>query len=113
MHMAVHNLLVRPEFILVDGNSFPLYQDKIGSINHVCIEGGDNIYTAIAAASILAKIERDSYINELCEKNPFLVEYYDLKKNKGYGTKKHMDGIIKYGITDMHRKTFGICREYT
>ena len=74
-----------------------------------CIEGGDNKYCSIAAASIIAKVERDNYIYEMCKKYPILDTYYDLSKNKGYGTAKHMDGIKKYGITQWHRKTFGIC----
>ena len=79
----------------------------------MCVEGGDNKYAHIAAASILAKVSRDEYIEELCENDPTLNEKYDLLKNKGYGTKKHMDGIKEYGISRHHRKTFGICREYS
>ena len=112
MHLAVHNLLVRPEFILVDGNSFPYYQDNIGAIKHECFEGGDNMYTAIAAASILAKVEHDKYIEKMCDNNEELEIKYDLRNNKGYGTSKHINGIKKYGITKWHRKTFGICRSY-
>jgi ribonuclease HII len=82
----------------------------VQQVQHVCIEGGDNTYSCIAAASILAKVARDDYIAELCAKEPDLITRYDLLKNKGYGTKKHMDGIKKYGITQWHRKTFGICR---
>ena len=76
------------------------------------IEGGDNKYTSIAAASILAKVERDKYIEELCISNPELIEYYGIDSNKGYGSKKHMDGIKQHGITKWHRKTFGICKEF-
>ena len=64
-----------------------------------------------AAASILAKVERDNYIYDMCEKYQILNEYYDLSKNKGYGTAKHMDGICKYGITCWHRKSFGLCKD--
>ena len=81
-------------------------------INHICIEGGDNKYCAIAAASILAKTERDKYIEELCEENPELKEKYSIDKNKGYGTRKHLDGINNFGITKWHRKTYGICKHY-
>ena len=56
---------------------------------HIRIEGGDNKYAAIAAASILAKVERDRYISEICEKDPTLEERYDLLKNKGYNKKTH------------------------
>jgi len=76
------------------------------------IEGGDNKYTAIAAASILAKVERDNYISELCEQNPDLAEKYGIDSNKGYGAKKHMDGIKEHGITIWHRRSFGICKNY-
>tara|TARA_B100001093_G_C26612208_1_gene920722 strand:- start:12 stop:758 length:747 start_codon:yes stop_codon:yes gene_type:complete len=103
-------------FLLVDGNDFKPYMrytdDGLMPINHICIEGGDNKYCAIAAASILAKTERDKYINELCEENPELIEKYSIDKNKGYGTKKHLDGIKNNGISKWHRKTYGICKDY-
>ena len=119
MHNAVINVLDQikdddESFILVDGNDFkPLFrnqQGRIYTIPHVTVIGGDNTYSAIAAASILAKVERDAYIADLCDKNESLVEKYDLLSNKGYGTKKHMDGIKEYGITDLHRKSYGICK---
>ena len=108
MHKAIKKLQVRPEHILVDGNSFPIFYDG-DAISHTCIEGGDNKYTPIAAASIIAKVEHDKYINDLCDKYEYLDINYDLRKNKGYGTKNHIEGIKKHGISDWHRKTFGIC----
>jgi len=105
-------------FILVDGNYFKPFtsynkkNNKIESISHVTIEQGDNCMASIAAASILAKVERDKYIEELCNENPILVEYYNIDSNKGYGSKKHLDGIKEHGITKWHRKTFGICKKY-
>ena len=122
MHKAIKNVVSSSEnnnlFLLIDGNDFKPYlnftaEGGFEQISHTCIEGGDNKYAAIAAASILAKVERDRYISEICEKDPTLEERYDLLKNKGYGTKKHMDGIKTYGISKHHRKTFGICREYS
>ena len=104
--------------LLIDGNYFnPItYLDKstnkIQSIPHITVEGGDNKYASIAAASILAKVERDRYIDELCEQNPTLSEYYGIDSNKGYGAKRHMDGIKKHGITIWHRRSFGICKDY-
>ena len=104
--------------LLVDGNYFKPYsllnpsKTKLEYIKYQMIEGGDNKYTSIAAASILAKVERDKYIEELCLQNPELVERYGIDSNKGYGSKKHMDGIKQYGITKWHRQTFGICKEY-
>jgi len=105
--------------LLIDGNYFnPIMilnhkTNKPQIIPYTCIEGGDNKYTAIAAASILAKVERDRYIEELCEENIELKEKYGIDSNKGYGAKKHLDGIKEHGITIWHRKTFGICKTYT
>lgn len=104
--------------LLIDGNYFKpciLYnpkKQKLESLDFICIEGGDNKFTAIAAASILAKVARDQYIFDLCEEYPYLKEQYQLDSNKGYGSKTHMAGILEYGITPWHRKTFGICKNY-
>jgi len=104
---------VNIENILVDGNHFPPYfsakQDQF--LKHVCIINGDNEYLNIAAASILAKVSRDNYIKDLCEKNEIYNKYH-LAKNKGYGTKQHLDAIKEFGITDLHRKTFAPCKNY-
>lgn len=103
--------------ILVDGNDFKPYtymdpvNEIITEVPSVCIIGGDNIQSSIAAASILAKVERDNYIYDLCKAHPKLDEYYDLSKNKGYGTAKQMAGIRQHGITQWHRKSFGICKD--
>jgi len=105
-------------FLLIDGNYFnPITflnkkTNKFDQLKHTCIEGGDNKYTAIAAASILAKVERDKYIEELCSQNPTLAEHYGIDSNKGYGAKKHMDGIKEHGITIWHRRSFGICKNF-
>jgi ribonuclease HII len=103
-------------FLLVDGNDFKPYMryenEMFLPVEHQCIEGGDNKYCAIAAASILAKTERDKYIQELCEENPELKDKYGIHKNKGYGTKEHLVGISNHGISKWHRKTYGICKMY-
>jgi ribonuclease HII len=100
--------------LLVDGNYFKPYVSPTTNekVPYITVEGGDNKYSAIAAASILAKVARDQYINELCEQNPYLGEYYGIDSNKGYGAKKHMEGIKEHGITVWHRRTFGICKNY-
>jgi ribonuclease HII len=104
--------------LLIDGNYFKQLtilnkqKTKLVTVNYETVEGGDNKYTAIAAASILAKVDRDKYIHELCVENPELIERYGIDSNKGYGAKVHMDGIKKYGITKWHRRTFGICKNY-
>ena len=118
MHESIKGIMEENKnyFIIVDGNDFKPYMtfnnDTFKQIQHKCIEGGDNKYCAIAAASIIAKTERDKYIKELCVENPELIEKYGLDKNKGYGTKQHLDGIKNHGISKWHRKTYGICKEY-
>jgi ribonuclease HII len=120
MHQAIKEVMKTTTtmnyLIIVDGNNFkPLtfYDSETESMKEVdtiCVVNGDNTYSAIAAASILAKVERDTYIQELCLEYPKLNEYYGLSKNKGYGTKQHMDAIKHYGITQWHRRTFGLCK---
>ena len=112
MHRALDKLLVKPEHILVDGVYFPVYSNNSQIIPYTCVEGGDNKYLSIAAASIIAKVERDKYIYDLCDKNPDLVEKYEINKNKGYGTFRHIEGIKTHGISKWHRKSFGICKNY-
>ena len=130
MHKAISELLKQNNshtsldsnecyYLLVDGNDFKAYtyycekSHIIKQINHILIEGGDNKFCSIAAASILAKVERDKYIREICSNFPKLNSYYGLLTNKGYGTSKHMDGIKKYGISKWHRTTYGCCKEAT
>ena len=111
MRLCLDNItdIINIDTILVDGNHFDFYSDKNDNyIDHVCVIDGDNIYKSIAAASILAKTYRDEWIYKLVNENPEL-EKYDLRNNKGYGTKKHLDAIREYGITKWHRKSFGIC----
>jgi len=101
-------------YILVDGNDFKpftiLKDDNMVEIPYITIEGGDNKFCSIAAASILAKVERDMYIKELCNKYEKLNLYYNLEKNKGYGTSAHIEGIKKNGISPWHRVTYGLCK---
>jgi ribonuclease HII len=110
-------------YLLIDGNDFipmlhphpqshPHDSKQSMHLHYSTIEGGDNAYASIAAASILAKVSRDEYIIELCKQHPELQEKYDMENNKGYGTKKHMDGIKQHGISEWHRRSFGICKNY-
>ena len=102
------------ELLMVDGKFFKQYtfykDGEIQYVPSVCIEKGDNAYTNIAAASILAKVARDDYIEKLCEKHNDLITKYKINTNKGYGSKHHINGIKEYGICQFHRKTFGLCK---
>jgi len=86
------------DFILVDGDQFHGYD----GIPFETVVGGDNIYTNIAAASILAKTERDLLMKGLSSDFP----EYGWGSNKGYGTKQHRDAIVSEGATDHHRNSF-------
>lgn len=98
MHLALQQLSKKPEFIIVDGNRFKIFND----IPHECIVKGDGKYLNIAAASVLAKTYRDDFMRTLDLEFP----QYDWKKNKGYPTKKHRQAIKEYGITEYHRTSF-------
>lgn len=99
---AVNNLSVKPEHLLIDAVKLNI------DIPQTSIIKGDAKSESIAAASIVAKITRDRMMVELDKKHP----EYDFKHNKGYGTKKHIEAIRKYGIIKEHRKTFAPCDEY-
>ena len=92
--------------LIIDGIG---WENKFTNFNTHSLVKGDNKLYSIAAASILAKVAHDNHINELCDLDCELDNKYNLLKNMGYGTKKHIDGIYKYGITPYHRKTFKPC----
>lgn len=100
MHLALDQLVLRPQYIIVDGNRFKAYKN----IPHTCIVKGDGKYMSIAAASILAKTYRDEFMEKLDKDFPV----YNWKQNKGYPTQEHRDKIKEFGITDFHRKSFNL-----
>lgn len=104
MHLAVNKLDVQPDFLLVDGNGF----NPMKKIPHQCIIKGDSLYYSIAAASILAKTHRDEFMETIHDEYPV----YQWKRNKGYGTQKHIEAIIQYGRSPYHRQSFKISRQY-
>ena len=108
MHKGLDKLNVEPDTILVDGNYFKEYYINGKKIDYECVIKGDNTYISIAAASILAKVYHDEHIEKLCEDNEDLMKY-DLLNNMGYGTKKHLEAIKQYGISEYHRKSFKCC----
>lgn len=98
MQESIAQLQPLPEFIIVDGNRFKPILD----IPFQTIVKGDSKYMSIAAASVLAKNQRDLYMERIHEEYPM----YNWKKNKGYPTEEHREAIRKYGITPYHRKSF-------
>ncbi len=103
MHQALTQLNLTPEHIIVDGNKFKPYK----KIPHQTIVKGDGKYLNIAAASILAKTYRDDTMIELHQQYP----HYRWDSNKGYPTKKHREGIKKYGVTPFHRTSFKLLED--
>jgi ribonuclease HII len=103
MHLALNQLEISPELLLVDGNRFKPYR----KLPHQCIIKGDGIYASIAAASVLAKTYRDEYMQNLHEK----YQMYYWNKNKGYGTPEHRSAIESHGLCRYHRKSFNIGRQ--
>lgn len=96
--------------ICVDGNYFNsfkyFYNNQFYIIKHECMVKGDALCKEISAASILAKVTRDMYIEDFVNEHPDYDEKYKLTKNKGYGTKQHIEGIKLYGYSPYHRKSF-------
>lgn len=96
MIMAINNLEIKPNHILIDAMKLDV------EIPTTSIIKGDLKSLSISAASVIAKVTRDHMLYEIDQEFPM----YDLKNNKGYGTKKHLEGIEKYGITKYHRLSF-------
>lgn len=100
MHRAISGLKVRPLILLIDGNRFYTYED----IPHHTIIRGDATYLSIAAASVLAKTERDRHMEEL----DALCPYYGWRQNKGYPTPGHRKALAEHGPSPYHRLTFNL-----
>ncbi len=97
MIRAVQKLPIKPEIVLVDAMKI-----EIAGIETRSIIRGDKLSASIAAASIIAKVTRDRMADKWAEKYPA----YNLEKNKGYGTRTHIEAIKKFGYTEMHRRSF-------
>ena len=97
MKRAVSGLSVTPDFLLVDGENLP--DPPVPSMG---IIKGDQKSFSISAASIVAKVARDKYMKELESEYP----QYKFAKNKGYGTKEHIQAIRQFGPSPHHRKSF-------
>ena len=97
MRKAVSNLSIKPDLVLVDAVKIPKMD-----ITQVSIIKGDALSVSIAAASIIAKVTRDRLMKEYDE----LYPEYDFKNNMGYGSKKHLEALVKYGPCEIHRRSF-------
>ena len=97
MKRAINKLSIKPELVLIDGTFAPK-----GIKNYKTIINGDEKIKCISAASIIAKTYRDLLMIKLSEK----FNHYAWERNFGYGTKAHMEGLKKFGITSHHRKGF-------
>jgi len=98
MKRAIKKLKKKPTLVLIDGNKLP----NLKNYNLKYVIKGDQKIPSISAASIIAKVSRDRFITALSKK----FENYGWNTNSGYGTKKHLSAIKKFGITKYHRKTF-------
>ena len=103
MQQSVAKLDIRPDLLLVDGNRFR----ALPQLPHRCIVKGDATYYCIAAASVIAKTERDRLMEELAAQYP----PYGWDKNKGYPTADHRAAIAACGITPWHRRSFRLGNE--
>ncbi|MFN3695253.1 MAG: ribonuclease HII [Ignavibacterium sp.] len=97
MKKSVNKLQPMPEIVLIDGNKSFGTNTKL-----IPLVKGDSLSQSIAAASIVAKVIRDRMMNRLSEKYSF----YGWEKNKGYPTKQHIEALLKFGPSPIHRKTF-------
>lgn len=97
MDQAIQKLDPAPDFALIDGN-----RDKGISCAHIAVVRGDGRSANIAAASILAKVSRDRYMEEMARQYP----QYEFERHKGYPTKRHYELLRQYGPCPIHRKTF-------
>ena len=101
MQRAMDGLAVRPDFALIDGNRD---HGRRGAITtpHATVVKGDSLSASIAAASILAKVSRDKYMEEMA----VLYPRYAFERHKGYPTKLHYERLRQYGPCPIHRRTF-------
>lgn len=103
MHRALDKCNIKPELLLIDGNRFNPYRN----IPHQCIIGGDGLFYAIAAASVLAKTYRDEWMRKISKEFPD----YGWETNVGYPTKQHRQAIKEKGVTPHHRLSFRLLPE--
>ncbi|MCR5403821.1 MAG: ribonuclease HII [Butyrivibrio sp.] len=98
MTMAVKSLMVSPKALLIDAVHIP----QLEEIRQISIVKGDTKSASIAAASIIAKVTRDRVMKDLSDRYP----QYNFASNKGYGSQEHIEAIKKFGLCEIHRRSF-------
>jgi ribonuclease HII len=102
MHETIINLNAKPDLFLIDGNYFRLPGEYQNKMNYKTVVKGDSKHFEIACASVLAKVTRDNIMRGYHIRFP----EYNFNKHKGYATTEHYENIKKYGICEIHRKSF-------
>lgn len=106
MRRAIDGLSIQPGLLQIDGNRCPDLPDAYAAITETVV-GGDDLCPAIAAASILAKVERDRQMDELHTMYP----EYGFDRHRGYPTRAHREALLRFGVTPVHRRSFRPVRE--
>ncbi|MBD5084585.1 MAG: ribonuclease HII [Clostridiales bacterium] len=101
MQLAIDGLTPKADYVLIDGNRDHGSKCAI-TIDHETIIKGDSLSVSIAAASILAKVSRDRYMEEMAARYP----QYEFERHKGYPTKRHYELLREFGPCPIHRRTF-------
>lgn len=96
MIQAVSDLKRKPDYLIIDSLKLPL------PIEQYPVDKGDSLSVSVAAASVIAKVTRDRWMEEAHRQYP----QYGFDRHKGYGTREHMEAIRKYGLCPIHRKSF-------
>jgi ribonuclease HII len=102
MKRAFDGLYVKPDVVIIDGPYAPDGLTDISGLKVIPVIKGDDRVKVVSCASVIAKVFRDGLMTEIDEKYP----EYGFKKHKGYATVEHKQNIRKYGLTEIHRKTF-------
>jgi len=106
MRRCLGKLQFTPGRVIVDGDRWYSSVTDIPDAEYLCVAQADAKYISVACASILAKVEHDRWIDEICTTNPEWDTRYGLRSNMGYGTAVHMKALKEHGATVQHRRSF-------
>jgi ribonuclease HII len=111
MRRALAKLEFTPGRVIVDGDRWYPSDVDHADTDYICVPQADAKYIHVACASIIAKVEHDRWISEICAQNPIFDTNYGLLSNMGYGTAVHMKGLKEHGATAYHRRSFKPVRD--